>query len=504
MDGTGILRAARGAALALTIAGVATGCQAATTPSPSPSGSTGPAVSPEPSNATATSSPSTGPAESTTDPSALPTVRPTLRPAPAGDWASLSWTRLEGAALAGYPKIVPPVTVDKSDPGRLTLNDQPALYQLEGPNVDLRSVRGGYIQILWDPYKRTLTPWLSSDAKTWHKGTGLDTSAWKAYFGTWDGFVSTTTDRAGCELKVDDFAVGAGGIVVRGHLACRSIDGDDGLTHLSGPAMWASPDGLAWTPVNVAAAFGSAGIQKVDGGSSGFIGLTTDRRASWLSADGLTWHPGSVPGEAYQVADPVAIGGGFAIAGEIAVSGARLIELAERGGSPDYISAGRLTPAAWWSADGVTWQRQDLGLPTGDNVNVDLIRVDDRTVLAMAVTYTLDDSGTGIMDQAMTYRVSHDGRTWTEFDGADGLLFRVTPGIEQGTLTGYQPDGEHTYIVGSDDALHDLAQSIGPVHSSLGTGAIPQTDGPSWTAFGAAGVLFTDGASFWLGVPTTA
>ncbi|MFI5259539.1 MAG: hypothetical protein ACHQ01_08030 [Candidatus Limnocylindrales bacterium] len=55
-------------------------------------------------------------------------------------------------------------------------------------------------------------------------------------------------------------------------------------------ALWTSPDGLTWSLVQPPAAFGSASVYTVDGGSNGFIasGIEKDGKtqAVWLSADG--------------------------------------------------------------------------------------------------------------------------------------------------------------------------------------------------------------------------
>ena len=267
--------------LALLLTAIAAaGCVAEATPPAAGAGTDSPAAS-----STSAAEPSAG--------ASVPqeTPVPTIGPAPSGDWTSLSWIHLQGNLAVGYPAIVPPVTATRDG----------QTFDLEGPNVELRAVYGGYLQLLWDPYERTLTPWLSTDAQSWRRGEPLDLTAWKADFAEWDGLAGDQVSRDGCSLVVDDYAVSPEGVVLRGQFACSWGCGGD---YLSVEAMWASPDGLSWEPLDAARAFGKAGIGKIAGGGSGFIGFTTDRKASWTSTNGRAWSKGTIPTDAFEIADP--------------------------------------------------------------------------------------------------------------------------------------------------------------------------------------------------------
>ncbi len=451
----------------------AAGCVAEATPPAADAGSDSPAAS---------SSPTAEPSASASVPSETPV--PTIGPAPSGDWTSLSWIRVQGSLAAGYPAIVPPV--NETTDGQT--------FDLEGPNVELRAIYGGYLQLLWDPYERMLTPWLSTDAQGWRRGEPLDLTAWKADFAAWDKLAEDQISRDGCGLVVDDYAASPSGDMLRAHFACSWSCGG---AYMSASAMWASPDGLTWAPLDDAKAFGKAGIGKIAGGSSGFIGLTANRKASWTSSNGRAWNKGTVPADAFEIADPVSIGSGFVIGGTIRDKSSSQIEPGDKCAVGEPTAGGQFQAVAWISSDGAAWQRNLITPTLFANATVQVTRVDDHTLVATVTSVTADADGYAATETT-TLWLSHDGRTWTPLASPedDWRPFAVEAG-GRGLISsaGY-------YTVGQDGALHRLAESAAPTDAAFGgMGDMPGDN--AWNGVvGPVGLLVTDGTTFWLGIPS--
>ncbi len=453
-------------ALAIAVAvTISAGCVTAATPSPGGS----PGVSPTPSAPPAAS------------PTASPTPIPTIGPAPTTDWKSIGWIKVDGPLAAGYPAIVPSIVDDERD-GIL----------LEGPNVHLEAVYGGYLQLLWDPYKRTLTPWLSSNAQTWRNGAPLDLAAWKADFEAWDKLAKTQISHDGCGFVVDDFATGPSGMVMRAHFECAWGCGGD---YRGKQAMWSSSNGLDWKPLDMAHAFGKAGIAHIYGGGNGLIGLTPNRGSSWTSTDGRAWHKGTIPSGATDITDPASIAGSFLIGGTILVKSGPEIAPGAICEVTFPTPGGSFQAVAWTSRDGVSWERHAISPTLADNADVQLTRIDDHDVMAIVTSKTRGEDGNATAE-SVTLWFSHDGRSWTELlRPSEDWWPRLIPGTDRGLLTA---DG---YAVGSDGLVRPLVQDAAPFEASFGsTGEMPPDS--FMQAIGPVGVLLTDGLSFWLGIPS--
>ena len=129
-------------------------------------------------------------------------------------------------------------------------------------------------------------------------------------------------------------------------------------SHDNQPAVWTSPDGRAWTTINLQMPAGaSAGvIQQVAVNGSRVVALGQQTTADGIqplaerSTDGgLTWQPVpfSPPGPGVTFTALTSSSGGFTAAGQFGAAG------------------GDLAAAVWTSADGATWTRAPVSRLTG-------------------------------------------------------------------------------------------------------------------------------------------
>ena len=455
----------------IAVVAAATAACVATQPTPSAHGS-----GQQPTPVSTAQASASAPTPTWTPPETPPTT-PTIGAAPSGDWTSLSWIRVEGSLAAGYPKIPPGVPT--------TLKDGTSIISNEGPNVFLGAVKSGYLQLLWDPYQRTWTPWLSADALAWRQGPVFDLSAWARDFANWDKVATDADTRAACGITVDDFAQAANGIVVRAHFECEI---GCGSAYESAQAWWTSTDALTWTPADLSSTFGKAGIATISGGANGFIGLTLNSKASWTSSEGHAWRKGTVPANAYRVSLPVSMNGGFVIAGVVRRPTAPPPDGGRCMTSPLVDLAGSVA-TVWWSKDGVTWTPQPLSAPTGERIVMSLDRIDDHTVIAVEDSHVADPS----MD-TFTYWLSRDGHTWTKMADWPLSAWVAIEGGDRGLIAMWGgPETTLHFTIDQDGSLHELAQS----------GEVPQTNYTLQELIGPVGLLVTDGTSFWLGVPSS-
>jgi hypothetical protein len=399
---------------------------------------------------------------------------PTIGLAPSGDWKSLNWIHIQGGLAARYPTIVPDVLA--------TMDDGTQIDE-EGPNVFLGGVKGGYIQLLWDPFQRTWTPWLSADALAWRQGPAFDISAWASDFANWDKVATDADTRTACGVTVGDFVQAANGIVVRASFECQGGCGD---AYESAPAWWTSTNGLTWTPADLSSTFGKAGITTISGGANGFIGLTENSKASWTSSDGHAWRKGTVPANAYRVSLPVSMNGGFVIAGVVRRPTAPPPDAGRCMTVPEVDQAGTVA-TVWWSKDGLTWTPQSLPGATGERIVMSLYRIDDHTVIAVEDSQVADPS----MD-TYTYWLSRDGHTWTRMTNLASDAWIPVEGSDRGLIDMWGSPGDRYFTIDRDGSARELTQS----------GAVPQTPSVTQEFVGPVGLLVTDGTSFWLGVPS--
>jgi len=368
---------------------------------------------------------------------------------------------------------------------------------LNGPNVALTGLRDGYLQLLWDPVGRTLTPWLSADALAWRQGTGFDLSMWTSAFKNWDKTAPDATSKAGCGLNVDDLVEGPSGVLLRANLECHPTLGE---IYQSPEAMWISSDGLSWNSVSPSRAFGKSGIGPISGGANGFIGLNSDRTASWVSQDGLSWKAGTIPCGATELSDPVSIDGEFAIAGLVAAQSGQTVPPKPGGCKPfDSGSSSLVTGAVWRSKDGANWTRDRLDTTAAVSPEMTLRKIDDHTLIADQLIGKKPSSGVWTSDIAW---ISRDGKPWTPVKGVPGpysgygfATYRdpsLIVGRDRGLMMLPKGDNSRFLAFNADGTPRELEQ----------TGDVP-TAVWSWTseALGAVGLLVCSGTDFWIGLP---
>ena len=492
-------------AAAVLIALSLTACTVAVSPTPStmvtPKASTATSLAPTPSemNSVPTASPAAlstpeslltdtpqptnppqqGPTESPTPP--LPRgPLPSLAAAPAGAWTGLKWIAIPGGHSPKLPE---------ADPNG-------------DSNATLRAWSRGYIEFVWDPFGRRLVPYVSADGLSWHTGNAMDTSAWAPDLKKWDSnsaeIDSTiTNDPTNCTFEVGQFQQGGSDLLLTGSLTCWTA-GCGSSPFVTREAMWASPDALAWTPIDIPTAFPGGQYGRFSGGPNGFVTLGTNGTEAKMltSPDGLTWSSGSMPAAALTagsyVSDPVSFGGGYVLPGVLLekkghqAPGWATGGCAGVGQGPTDLSL--YQAALWWSSDGVNWTRDGLGGTTSSYspIVMDVSVIDDHTVVATETINGVD------LEWAST-----DGRAWTPLQndpipvidlvfGHDRSLFCLPPSDGSGQAC------STIAVLGSNYKLVPLSQS----------GSAPFID--SWQmALGPTGLLVTgDGSRFWIGVPT--
>jgi hypothetical protein len=481
----------------------------ASTPSPkpptptstAPSGATMPASSSPTTSPAATTwapyeaTPTTGPDATDTsvpDPTDSPTPPlpkgplPSLAPVPTNPWTGLTWIAIPG----GHSPALP------------------AADSMGDSNATIEGWTKGYIDFVWNPARRILTPWVSQDGLSWSSGPRVDISTWSAELKEYDQGLDAA-DRADCTFDVLQFEEGPEDLLLRGTLSCG---GGCGGPWFSSQALWSSSDAASWTPVDMPSIFGAGGIGPISGGAGGFIalGAQANRQTVWTSTSGSDWRLGALPSEALSTGswanNPTSFAGGFVLPGVVLqTKGHGFVPKLH----PDYGYDGSygqtfgcmypgLPPdlslyraALWWSADGTNWTRITIGGTTAANsVDMTVTRIDDHTLLAEQRVYT----ETAIV---LTAWISTDGKSWARLVSAFPGLGQVLGGRGRSLIydVSFSSDGTRTTelsVLTSDFKLHDLKQ----------TGQAPWID--DWqTALGPSGLLVTaDGSRFWLDVPT--
>ena len=428
----------RAAVAAIVLIGVAGACTAAATPSPA-----GPWPTATVSPADAVPTPS-----ATLTPSAMPTPLGSLEPAASGTWTGLRWV-VDPAAPFASPM----------DGG----TDES--YHLFGWSRGYLAFRGRYAVVDPEQPEQVVAVRVetSVDGLHWTAGQSLNVAGISGLVG------------------VTKMVEGPGGLLAVGRhegSACGLPQRVEGL--------WTSSDGISWTRVDVAKAFGDDFAFTVDAGGAGYVATGQSHNGVpqvWTSSDGKTWQSSPLPG---ALTGKVVIDGAAAFAGGFVIAGA----------VPDDAgcASGTLDPALWWSASGKTWARSALpGAVAAPDTSLWIRRINDSALVANASSY--DEATNKTTESAW---VSTDGKSWSPVatspwglgdlvgDGSRALVVPASPD-EAGKVDiwAYEPDLSLVKLAQSGDLPIDL-----------------WTNG--WqTALGPAGLVATDfvGTRFYLGIP---
>jgi hypothetical protein len=429
----------KGLAVAFAAAGLLAGCSmAAASPSPTsvalPSPSVSPSVIP------------------TATPSSTPTSMPSIGVAPSGQWTGIRWISADQAfpqtPTAGSDKGSF-VTVSVYGWSRGYVGFRTAIEQGSSPSM-------------------TMVSTFSADGLNWTAGRPLAT-------GSLDSWVDVT-----------QVAEGPSGLLAVGRYPGAACGGPATID-----ALWTSIDGLTWSLVQPSAAFGSARVSWVGGGSTGYIasGILKDGKtqAVWLSEDGRSWTqvPLTSPAFGRFVLDGAAdFAGGYVISGAV---------LKDAGCGQTWV-----TPSIWWSADGKSWSRSQLpGAANANDAWITTTKVSDHALMAIA-----DEWNEATQVSSRQVWVSNDGRAWKLAASPSGLLGNDIMTDGQRGLVVVEPgpgaEGPPTVAtVGDDLTVKTLSQTGNvPIYSAAVS--------PNWlTALGPTGVviLSSDGLDLWLGVP---
>jgi hypothetical protein len=225
------------------------------------------------------------------------------------------------------------------------------------------------------------------------------------------------------------------------------------------PVLWSSTNGTAWTRIDSPSwrdAWASGAILKVVAGPRGVLAVGFPAYVTY-SADGITWSALDLTSSFPHLIpeDVVAYAGGFVIVG--------------RDGEHDHLSDAVVSsqpppgvgrPAAWVSADGVTWSAAQV-----DGVAVaggELRQVAAGAGGLFAIGVDSADAVAGAV--APSGWASADGSSWSQVTGDDWPP-NIAPWWK---IAG---DGEHLVALG--------VASVAPDDFSLAAWA--STDGVSWT-----------------------
>jgi hypothetical protein len=429
----------KGLAVAFAAAGLLAGCSMAASPSPTsvalPSPSVSPSVIP------------------TATPSSTPTSMPSIGVAPSGQWTGIRWISaglvFPQAPTAGTAKGSF-VTVSVYGWSRGYVGFRTAIDQIPSTSV-------------------TRVSTFSADGLHWTTGRPMQVDGLKSW------------------VDITQVVEGPSGLLAVGRYPGAACGGPATID-----ALWTSTDGLDWSLVQPSAAFASASVYRVDGGSNGFIasGILKDGKtqAVLLSEDGRSWTqvPLTSPAFGRFVLDGAAdFAGGYVISGAV---------LKDSGCGQTWV-----TPSIWSSADGKSWSRSHLpGAANPNDAWITTTKVSDHALMAVANEW---DEATQVSSQQVW--VSNDGRTWKLVASPSSLLGDgiMTDGrrglvvVEPGPGTEGPPT---VATVGDDLTVKTLSQTGDvPIYSAAVS--------PRWlAALGPTGVVIlgSDGLDLWLGVPT--
>jgi hypothetical protein len=382
-----------------------------------------------------------------------------------GAWKGLTWSRVDDA----FPCYV----------GKDYCQDFASLFSFGGGYLGFRMAMPSKATAA-DPNTQgeyAIVPVVSRDGVNWTRGLAIDTAV--------------------PDAAIVQVGEGPAGLIA----VARSADaGLCGTEPIWIRGLWTSNDGLAWSKVNLASAFGGAAVYHVAAGEAGYIadGVAADGVTTmvWTSADARNWKPVTLPAqvlEANEADQATSFGAGFVVAAK------------------DFHGCGSMplqTNSVWQSPDGTAWTKSNISPATSTRPkSTEIYRVSASMLFAIQDVWP------------------YSGNSWTNAYGStrDGIIWTPTPGPK---LTGdmrdvvawggrglvvswpsYYDDPEAPtppmlVAINTDGTLTTLRQSgSAPMFPSKG-GNFGAVALPNY-ALGPAGLLVTDGVDIWYGVPTS-
>jgi hypothetical protein len=160
--------------------------------------------------------------------------------------------------------------------------------------------------------------------------------------------------------------------------------------------VWTSDGGASWRRISNPAPFGSAQVAGITAEPSSFVawGIDAGNAVIFHSTDGIAWTKATDDAlfAGMSIGEVQPYRGGF-----VAVGAHLTAEAATPVGGPNHSAA-----AAWWSADGLSWQAAS----TDEGFGLSSLKVGAAGMLALG-----SGACSGCVGPAVTWR-SDDGRTW--------------------------------------------------------------------------------------------
>ena len=306
---------------ALVVAAVAillAACSASPTPSPSgsPGGPSGSALGSPSASARPASTSNVTPVPATTSPADTPT-------AAGGTWTGLRW-------------------------------EAPALTEPYEILADVVAWAGGYVAV--GQFQNTkgglqAAAWVSTDWHTWART-----------------FLAVPPAGDSAFWRVLPLGSGLVAVGTSGVQHCVPPAGEGQVCDPLPIGLWTSADGRAWQQVPTPAGLAGAAIADMAAGAGGIVAVGDtgwNRPGIWTSADGVAWHRESLPAKVFAKAHLVGIADAH---GSWVLTGFT-------GGTKPVCcvsSPGATIPAAWFSADGLSWKAARVNgakAATGDQIS---------------------------------------------------------------------------------------------------------------------------------------
>lgn len=365
---------------------------------------------------------------------------PDVGVAPAGTWTAVHWQQVRDLGLTG---------------------NEVGVHGWSGGFIALKQSPGSDDQ--GNPLPVTIQASASSDGVHWADPTSLET-----------GFQGM--------FQIRDIVEGPTGLLALAYPYGDTCGGPESVF-----AMWASPDGQAWTRIAMPKTFTANHVETISGGKAGYIAFggkgDTETRMIWTSPDAKAWTVRPLP----------TVSSGTLVIDQVASFDAGFIVLGGVLGEGGCGGGQHIKPAAWFSATGASWTRASLpGASTDPNASLSMRSSGDR----LLVLQTLPG----------------DEPTGPAWSSTDGRTFTSLGKVSTGAVWSYSSLGSHNVsIIGPDSGTGpvtmtaiDMAGASSPISQDGDVPIVTESGGQVEFAIGPTGILAytTDGIDSWIGLPS--